>query len=41
MLLQIFAAWPLPGAAGMHDGLAHLLEDRLRAREGALAARRP
>ncbi len=33
MLLQIFAAWPAPGAAGVDHRLAHRLEDRLRAFE--------
>ena len=38
MLLQIFAAWPLPGAAGMHDGLAHRFQHRLRAFESRVGA---
>ena len=29
------------GAAGMHDGLAHALQDRFRARVNAASGRRP
>src|SRR5262249_39755303 len=36
-VLQIFAAWPVAGPAGMDDGLAHLFEDRPRRGEGLSA----
>ena len=38
MLLQIFTAWPAPGAAGVEDVLAHRLQHRLAARESFLGA---